>query len=212
MNRIKIIESQIPSCKVFADVGCDHGYVTELMLKHQKCQVAYITDISKKCLEKAENLLKDQIALNKCKSFVADGFTGVPQPDTALIAGMGGEEIVKILKNSPYKIENLVLNPMKNFRLVREYLVNNGYKILTDFTFFSGKYYQLIRATLGSQSLTEEQLELGLTNVENPSQDFKNYAYTEIKKLNKLVEKQEIKLADKEIFIQKINRLKKYVN
>ena len=42
MGRIDIICSHLPEADVFADIGCDHGYCTQYMLKNRRCRLAYI--------------------------------------------------------------------------------------------------------------------------------------------------------------------------
>ena len=128
-ERIRKIVAEIPSSRIFGDIGCDHGYAAEYMLKTGKCKVAIISDISEKCLDKARKLLKKYEEKGRVKSVVTDGFTGLPKLDTALIAGMGGEEIVAIMKNAEELPENLVLQPMKNCDKVRVFAVCAGYRI-----------------------------------------------------------------------------------
>ena len=57
-NRLNQIFSVLPSCEVFADIGCDHGYVAKAMLDSGKCKKVIVSDISEKCLFKATTLLQ----------------------------------------------------------------------------------------------------------------------------------------------------------
>ncbi len=173
MDRIVKLCSLLDKCTVFADIGCDHGYVAEYMLKNNLCEKAYITDISEKSLHKAEILLKDYIAAEKCIPIVADGLKGVPKADFVLIAGMGGDEIVKILNNS-YIPQRILIQPMKNAEKVRRYLVGRGAHLTRDFTFSDGKrYYDLISARAsGGDSYTENEFFFGKENLLSPSADF----------------------------------------
>lgn len=84
------------------------------------------------------------------KSVVCDGFSRIAeQVDEAMIAGMGGEEIVKILSAAAQKPERLVLQPMKNAPALRKYLVSAGYRIAEDVTFRDGKFYDVVVAERG---------------------------------------------------------------
>ena len=162
-DRLNKIFSLLPSCEVFADIGCDHGYIAKAMLKSGKCQKVIIADISSKCLEKAQNLLKDEINLGSCESVVSNGFDKVNCCDLALIAGMGGQEIVDIIKraNAQNKLpDKLILQPMKNCDIVRSVAVENGYKIVFDKVFKSGKkFYNIISLEKGEDYLTSEEIE-----------------------------------------------------
>ena len=69
------------------------------MLKNGLCKRAVISDISAKCLEKAEILLKNYIQSGAVKSVCCSGLEKIDEStDEVLIAGMGGDEIVEILK------------------------------------------------------------------------------------------------------------------
>ena len=37
MNRLECIVSMVDNCRVAADIGTDHGYVAEMLLKEGKC-------------------------------------------------------------------------------------------------------------------------------------------------------------------------------
>ena len=133
MNRITELYSRLRPCRLFADIGCDHGFVAELAVKNGIAEKVYISDISAKCLAKAEKLLAVHIRTGTVESYVSDGFAAFEEtPDQALIAGMGGEEIVRILSEAKELPERLVLQPMKNASAVRRFLTQNGYKLLED--------------------------------------------------------------------------------
>lgn len=165
MDRIKKLCGYLDKCVTFADVGCDHGYCTEYMLKAGLCKRAVVTDISGKCLEKAKSLLKNYIKSGVVTAVCCDGLQGVgADADEVLIAGMGGEEIVKILKNS-FIPKSFVLQPMRNLRTVREYLSGCGVHISLDEPFVSdGKFYFVIKgANSGKCSIYRGlQLDFGL--------------------------------------------------
>ena len=172
-DRIARLARELSKVTVFADIGCDHGYCAQYALKSGLCERAYITDISAKCLEKAEKLLAREIAEGRCKAVCCDGFTGLPElPDCALIAGLGGEEICHILRGELPK--TLVLQPMKNTDKVRTHLIELGRKIVKDETFLSGgKFYDLIVTEgEGQEHYTELELEFGRDNLKIPSRDF----------------------------------------
>ena len=159
-------------CDSFADVGCDHGYVANAMLKSGKCKFCYITDISAECLKKAEDLLSENFSGN-FKSIVTDGLKGVPKVEQVLIAGMGGEIISEILKNADFLANRLVLQPMKNPEKVRETVLKSGYRILKDYTFKDGKFYDLIVCEKGEDFYTVDELVYGRDNLRQKPDAFK---------------------------------------
>lgn len=170
-ERIAEICSHLTKTEVFADIGCDHGFCAQYMLERALCERAYITDISADSLRKAERLLAPYLAAGKCVSVCCDGLEGLAElPTLALIAGMGGEEIVKILSRAlPQK---LVLQPMKNAPKVRAFLVEHGYKILRDYTFGKDKFYDIIVCKRGEDGYSPWETEFGRDNLKSPSDAF----------------------------------------
>lgn len=164
MDRINKLCAYLSPCKTFADVGCDHGYCTQYMLNHSLCEKAIISDISDKCLSKAQTLLKNYISDGKCTPVLCFGLEKIDKDvDLVLIAGMGGEEIISILKGA-FIPDNFVLQPMRNVREVREYLLNNGAEITCDDVFESGgKYYFVIcgKKSGNKHTYTPAQLQFG---------------------------------------------------
>ena len=169
-ERIAHICSQLTRTKIFADIGCDHGYCTEYMLRKNLCEKAYISDISAKSLSKAETLLAKYVQAGKCIPVVANGLEGIPEScDLVLIAGLGGEEMVEILKQKPLPVRFL-LQPMKNSDKVRSFLLNKGARIEKDYTFSEGKvnrkYYDLISGTAeGGDTYSEREIKYGRDNL-----------------------------------------------
>ena len=51
-KRIDMLCSLLERANTFADVGCDHGYCSEYMLKNGLCERAILSDISKGSLQK----------------------------------------------------------------------------------------------------------------------------------------------------------------
>lgn len=173
-ERIEKLISCIPQVNTFADIGCDHGYCSKGVLERGLAKKVYIADISDNCLQKAKQLLKTYIDNKSVFSFVTDGLKGLPKDiDCALIAGMGGEEIIKILKRESQLSNYLVLQPMKNVDKVRETVVSLGYQITLDEVYFlDKKFYDILVLKKGKDSLTKQEIIFGRTNLQNKSLDF----------------------------------------
>lgn len=165
-KRIDTLCSLLTRAKVFADVGCDHGYCSEYMLKNGLCEKAILSDVSKGSLAKAESLLAPYIRAGKAESVLGDGFFGVPKDtDEVLIAGMGGSEIISILSHKTYGFmpARFVFQPMHDAEKVRRYIHEHGGYIERDFTFADGKYYEVIT---GGKTTDEKNNDQGYTAAE----------------------------------------------
>ena len=175
-ERLKKLCAFLSPCGTFVDVGCDHGYCTLHMFKRGLCGKALITDISAKSLSKAEKLLAPYVERGDCRAVCCDGLAGVDEGDCdlALIAGMGGEEILKILKQA-YIPRAFVFQPMKNAPQLRGFLLESGCRIEYDglFTETRGnikKYYFVIKGTRGggTPAYTPQQLYCGRDSLGTP--------------------------------------------
>lgn len=186
-KRIEIIASLIGVTDDLCDVGCDHGYMAKTALDLNKVKRVIVTDISEPSLNKAVNLLSEFYP-DKFTAILTDGLIGVPRSEQVLIAGMGGEEIIKILQKSAYKPVILILQPMKNADKVRKYLHENGYGLERDFMFYADKkYYEVMRAKIGyDDCYTEKEEIFGRENLaRNP--DFLSFIDKKIKETEKLL-------------------------
>lgn len=172
-KRIDTLCSLLVTSDTFADVGCDHGYCTEYVLKNKVCKRAIFSDISKGSLQKAQTLLANFVENGVAIPVLGDGFFGVPNDvEQVLIAGMGGSEMVSILSDEKYGFipKRFVLQPMHDAEKLRKYLLENGACILRDFTFFDGKYYDVIvgeypKAAEMCCEYTDAELEFGKDNL-----------------------------------------------
>lgn len=206
-KRLSTLLSLIPSCKVFADVGCDHGYIANEMLKNRKCDRVIVSDISAECLKKAETLLEKTFP-DKFTAVVSDGFEKVGECDCALIAGMGGDVIADILLAADNLPEYLVLQPMKNSERVRRTVVSLSYKILRDYTFRDVKFYDAIVCKKGGEEIyTADEYAFGRDNLSEKGEDFIALVNSKIKELKAAEENASD--ASKEEIEKRIDKLEK---
>lgn len=182
-NRLENICNLIEECRVVADIGSDHGKVPAYLLKENVVKFAYVTDISKSSVTKAEILLKElKIDENRYKIIVSDGLDGFEdiKLDYVIISGMGGKEIVKILEKNLSKIDTFILEPNNNEIFLRKFLVKNKYKILCDFIVEDAKkFYNILKVVKGKQKLQKKYYYFGFTNFIFKNEAFKNYLFIE---------------------------------
>ena len=206
-NRIEKIAKLVDK-KIVAEVGCDHAFITKKLFELNKIDFCFLSDISGKCLEKAKKNLdgfKDKTTFT-----VADGLLGfLPQgqnldkkdtnfvPEQAIIAGMGGKEIVKIIKQDNLKqIKYFVLQPQKNVDEVRLFLTKNYFCIKREVVAKQGKMFYNILSVERSDKihrLSKSQIVVGKFLKKDMDNDFKDYIKFNIQKFGSILEKKEIK-------------------
>ena len=197
MNKIKLdyrlseIASNVTG-KVICDIGCDHGKLSYHLLNTGVVDFVYISDISAPSLEKAINLLNYNNLHKKYNAIVSDGFMAYPKDvkiDTAIISGMGGIEIKKILSNNEICVKKYVLQPQHNEYDLKVYLITNGYNILKDYIIKQkDKFYNVIVCEKGERQYEEYELYFGKENFILNKPDFRAYLDFELDKTNKIVE------------------------
>lgn len=159
-----------------ADIGCDHGINSYLLLKDGSVDYIHITDISEKNLNKAKRILEKDFS-KKIVSSVCDGLSDIQdgEVDLALISGMGGNEIISILTNKTLDIR-YIFQPMKDVYKFRKYLNDHSFKIEKDFVkVLDNKIYSFLICDKGNEQLTKDELFFGKTNLKERSLDFIQY-------------------------------------
>ena len=179
-KRIDTLCSLLEKSESFADVGCDHGYCSEYVLKNGLCDKVIFSDVSRGSLAKAEKLLADYVEEGRAVGVLGDGFFGVPK-DTrqVLIAGMGGSEIISILSDKKHGFlpSRFVFQPMHDQEKLRRYILENGGYIERDFTFEDVKYYDVVvggkrEEGVEKQAYTDAEYEFGKDNLRDMGEAF----------------------------------------
>lgn len=134
MNRLECIKSMCIKCKTAADIGTDHGYVAEMLLKDYTCEKVIATDLNEGPLKRATEYLTGAGLAHRCDFRLGSGLEVLEEGEAELliIAGMGGDLISGILETSrktALKAAELVLQPMSAAEVLRKYLYENGFKI-----------------------------------------------------------------------------------
>lgn len=134
-----------------ADIGTDHAYLPVFLIREKIASYAYACDVADGPLLNAkaniERLNAKNIELRK-----GDGLNAVEpnEADTFIIAGMGGDLIIKILsdcdwiKNDKYE---LILQPMTSVEDLHAFLFYSGFEIINEQAVISaGRVYSVIKA------------------------------------------------------------------
>mgnify|MGYP001127575853 CR=1 FL=1 len=124
------------------DVGTDHAYLPAWLLQNHREQFAYViaTDLREGPLDRAIQTARNAGCYQDIDFRLCDGLAAVDtrEADLIVIAGMGGDTIVHIMKNAPLSdwrgdgpMEDkvLVLQPMSSFPDLRKWLQENGFSI-----------------------------------------------------------------------------------
>ncbi|MDO4741008.1 MAG: class I SAM-dependent methyltransferase [Eubacteriales bacterium] len=179
-ERLRTVAEMIPNGARFADIGCDHGYLSAWLLREGRVAGCQLCDISAPSLEKARRLMRS-LALEKQVCFsVGDGAKALRSPvDCAVIAGMGSATIMHIISEGREQLgaARLILQPNVDAPELRAFLMQNGYRIADErIARAGGRHYVILAAEPGEASYTPEELLCGPVLLQRGGEAFASFA------------------------------------
>ncbi len=159
---------EIFDCQKVIDIGSDHGYLPLELLKNQKVNEAVIVEVNQGPLDNAIKNTHRYNQMNHTKHILSNGLQQVDYEEVTggiIIAGMGGKLIRTIIDQDleKFKQAKLFLQPNNNEAKLRQYLVNNNFKIENNFLVKDeGIIYEIIVASPGTQTLSETEILFGV--------------------------------------------------
>ncbi len=192
-TRMMEIASLIDGVSCVADIGSDHGFLGKMLIEQNRAKKIIATDISSKCLNKTKNLIKRFGLESKIETRIGDGLEPVEENevDVAVMAGIGGQEIIRILKTQNLKnIKNFVFVPAQNAPELRLFLCDNGFEIVHDKIVKDQKiFYNIIYVQKNNKikKVQKHQILFGIycENCKNP--DFIDFLSEFIEKRERLI-------------------------
>lgn len=217
-DRLKSCADMVKGNGIICDVGTDHAYLSVYLIQNDKCSKVIASDIVDGPLYSAEQTVKkynlqDKISLVKSNGLQNIDLTGVSD---IIIAGMGGETILDIIKSEPFlkKLDiSLTLQPMTKISLLRKELYAEGFGITKEVpTKVGDKYYitMNVKYTGYSIKLNDFIAELGKIQLSNGIS--KEYALHKVQSIRNLVENLKSANVDTSNLIDIANKIELCVN
>lgn len=133
-NRLNAIASFVSQDSRIIDVGTDHGYIPVFLVENGICKNATASDVNIGPLMSAKRTAELHGVTEKIRFVHTDGLNGISYDDgdTVVIAGMGGETIVKILSAALWVKDekiHLILQPQSKITELTEWLDENGFLV-----------------------------------------------------------------------------------
>lgn len=189
-KRLKTIATQVKYRSII-DIGTDHGYVPIYLCQLDKVDYAIAADINSGPLEKATQNINQYKFANKITTVLSNGFQSIDRVvDTAVIAGMGGNLIIDILKNNyTDKLKQIVVQPQLDIYDVRKFLHTIGFSIDNEEMIIEqNKYYNIISAIKGYEQYDKEQYyKFGKILIEKKSSVLKENIVNKIRKYDIII-------------------------
>ena len=167
--RLERVGANIPVGARLADIGSDHGYLPVALMRRGVIASAVAGEVATTPFYAAQRTVRDNGLEQQITVRLADGLAAIEPHDgiTAIsVCGMGGETIRDILESGKMHLsgqERLILQPNGGEHPLRQWLMDNGYSIVSEELLRENRfYYEIIVAErTGPVAYTAEQLYFG---------------------------------------------------
>ncbi|WP_433735919.1 tRNA (adenine(22)-N(1))-methyltransferase [Pseudomonas putida] len=167
--RLERVAAHVPAGARLADIGSDHGYLPVALMRRGVIAAAVAGEVALTPFRSAERTVRENDLDPWITVRLADGLAAIEPVDeiTAIsFCGMGGETIRDILERDKARLsgqERLILQPNGGEPPLRQWLMENGYRILCEEVLRENRFdYEIIVAErTGPVTYTAEELYFG---------------------------------------------------
>ena len=190
-KRLQAIYDMVPS-GVVADVGSDHGKLIISLFENGVITKGYAIENKKGPYARLVKAIEDANATG-ITPMLSDGISELPTDvDVVVIAGMGGFNVIDILKKNPRKLKNvstLIVDAHNAIPELRKQVCKMGYVIADeDIVYESGVYYEIIKFIAGEAIyLDDPDIEFGPILRNEKSLTFKEKYQSRINEIDSLL-------------------------
>ncbi|WP_444659935.1 class I SAM-dependent methyltransferase [Caproiciproducens sp. R2] len=136
-GRLQLCASMVRPGTALADIGTDHAYLPIWLAKQGLVSRAIAADIRPGPLQSAQQNIRRYRVEELVSTRLSDGLEAIfsVEADDIVIAGMGGEMMIRIIKNAPWLRDGekrLILQPMTSIPQLREFLAQQGFAVLQE--------------------------------------------------------------------------------
>lgn len=151
--RLERVAAHVPSGARLADIGSDHGYLPVALMRRGVITAAVAGEVALTPFRSAERTVRESGQDLRITVRLANGLAAIEPEDgiTAIsLCGMGGETIRDILDSGKARLrgqERLILQPNGGEQPLRQWLMDNGYRILCEEVLRENRFdYEIIVA------------------------------------------------------------------
>ncbi|PRA45330.1 tRNA (adenine-N(1))-methyltransferase [Pseudomonas sp. MYb115] len=168
-QRLERVAAQVPVGARLADIGSDHGYLPVALLRRGRITAAVAGEVALTPFRAAERCVRENDLQHAISVRLASGLAAIEAQDridAISLCGMGGETIRDILDAGKDRLsgtERLILQPNGGEQPLRQWLMENGYRIVFEEVLRENRfYYEIIVAERsGPVQYSPEQLYFG---------------------------------------------------
>lgn len=183
------------------DVGCDHGLLGLNLLKDNKITHLICADISANALQSCRDNAKRMSLTPDFK--ITDGLTNVDLESikTIIITGLGGNNIIEILKQGDIDNKCLIISPQSNSFKVRRFLSKIGFKLIKEECVYERNKYYFVMKWTNEKARLSFLKQYYSTLIFKPTIEYLNYLKMRRQKLKNIYHQLPIKSINKKMII-----------
>ncbi len=192
-RRMRAVADLVDAGDHVVDVGTDHGYIPIYLIKAGIARHVIALDVKEGPLLRARRHVRDFGCEEEIEVRFSDGLKNVSaqEADTAILSGMGGPLIEKILTDGAEvagQMKCLILQPQSEVADVRKFLVQHGFSIRKeDMVEEDHKFYFLMKAVPGkSESYADYEYTYGKQLLKERHPVLKDYLVWEQNMLSRI--------------------------
>lgn len=135
--RLQALYDMVPEDLKLADIGTDHGWLPIDLVKSGRIPSAIAMDLREGPLDRAKTHIEEEGLAGKIETRLSDGFSEFQagEADCAVISGMGGIVMQRILREAKDKLSSLqvlILQPQSEIPEFREFLHVEGFRLVDE--------------------------------------------------------------------------------
>ncbi len=215
-KRLKIIHDMVPN-SVVADIGSDHGKLMIALVQSGKVKKGFAVENKEGPFERLRSNLIRYHVNDMITPLFSDGIKDITRDvSTIVIAGMGGQTIVNILKAHPEKlisVQTIIIDAHTAVPFARREICQMGFAIADEKIVKEDDiFYEVIKFIKAEKAIiSDEDLEFGPILRQEKSATFKEKYQNRIYEIDNIIAKGNLPKSRIDVLCEEKHKLERYL-
>ncbi len=215
-KRLKIIHDMVPN-SVVADIGSDHGKLMIALVQSGKVKKGFAVENKEGPFERLRSNLIRYHVNDMITPLFSDGVKDITRDvSTIVIAGMGGQTIVNILKAHPEKlisVQTIIIDAHTAVPFARREICQMGFAIADEKIVKEDDiFYEVIKFIKAEKAIiSDEDLEFGPILRQEKSATFKEKYQNRIYEIDNIIAKGNLPQSRIDVLCEEKHKLERYL-
>jgi len=215
-KRLKIIHDMVPN-SVVADIGSDHGKLMIALVQSGKVKKGFAVENKEGPFERLHSNLIRYHVNDMITPLFSDGIKDITRDvSTIVIAGMGGQTIVNILKAHPEKlisVQTIIIDAHTAVPFARREICQMGFAIADEKIVKEDDiFYEVIKFIKAEKAIiSDEDLEFGPILRQEKSATFKEKYQNRIYEIDHIIAKGNLPKSRIDVLCEEKHKLERYL-